>query len=435
MSPRGTPGHAVEVHIDGVPFYTFLQQQFDAATTRIWGVISFIEPNFTMPSGETFFAMVQRAAMRGVDVRLLFWHNLNFPSHHLFNDTHENRAMLYRCAPGVQVRWDHSPSKAHCHHQKAWLVDDTGMIGGMVMSHSTLANREHDPPNKHDIFSSFRGPLVAELEEHIALRWNHSRDPDKNTPFHALTTDAIALPEARHQEPAGDTRVALRRSIAPGLYGHQEGVTEIWEDYREAIQRAKEFIYIENQHPGEEAILGDLLAALERGVEVLYVVPGEPMMAITHERARYERVLQRQELPSRYTSTFRALAASGDFDNFTLAKLVVREREIYVHSKICIVDDCWMTIGSANLVDLSMCADHTELNLSVYEDRGLILGTLHDLLDEHTGQLGRSDERENTGARYVRYASAQARNNSAASKNGKATRGHLRALDPKRYPL
>jgi len=435
MSTRGTPGHAVDVHIDGVPFYTFLQEQFDAAQDRIWGVISFIEPNFTMPGGESFFDMVQRAALRGVEVRLLFWHNLNFPSHHLFNDTHENRAMLYKRAPGVQVRWDHSPTKAHCHHQKAWLVDDTGMIGGMVMSHSTLANRSHDPPNKHDIFCSYRGPLVAELEEHIALRWNHSRDPEEGSPFTTLETNAIILPENSDHAPAGDTRVALRRSIAPGLYGNEEGVTEIWEDYREAIRRAERFIYIENQHPGEEAILGDLRAALERGVEVLYVVPGEPMLAIIHERARYARVQQRQELPSRYTSTFRALTELGDFDNFTLAKLVAREHEIYVHAKICIVDDCWMTIGSANLVDLSMCADHTELNLSVYEDRALILATLHDLLDEHTGQLDRSDERENTGVRYVREASALARENAAASARGGVTRGHLRALDPKRYPL
>ena len=107
MNTRGTGGHDVTVHIDGIPFYTFLEAQFDAATERLWGAISFIEPDFTMPSGRRFFEVAQQAGARGVDVRLLFWHNQNFPSHHLFNDTLEHRAMLRNHAPTVQARWDH----------------------------------------------------------------------------------------------------------------------------------------------------------------------------------------------------------------------------------------------------------------------------------------------------------------------------------------
>lgn len=433
---RGTGGHDVTVHIDGIPFYTFLEAQFDAATERLWGAISFIEPDFTMPSGRRFFEVAQQAGARGVDVRLLFWHNQNFPSHHLFNDTLEHRAMLRNHAPNVQARWDHSHAAPHCHHQKAWLVDDVGMIGGMVMSHSTLANRAHDPPNKHDIFSSFKGPLITELAQHFAMRWNHARREDANI-FDTARSSDITEESTQHiaSGHAGHTHASLHRTVAPGLYGpYPRGCTEIWDAYREAIQNAKDFIYIENQHPGEEAILGDLLAALERGVEVLYIVPGEPMMAIAHERARYERVLQRKELPSRYTATFRALGELARFENFTLAKLVANGHEIYVHAKICIIDGVWMTIGSANLVDLSMCADHTELNLTVYDDTTLILDTLDDLLDEHTGERG--GDCDLRGASYVRAASAIARANAARRSRGeRGFVGHLHALDAARYPL
>eukprot|EP01084_Bolivina_argentea_P069084 125752_1 len=38
----------------------------------------------------------------------------------------------------------------------------------------------------------------------------------------------------------------------------------------------------------------------------------------------------------------------------------------YIHSKLCIVDGKWFTIGSANMVDISFIKDHTEINGCVY---------------------------------------------------------------------
>ena len=52
--------------------------------------------------------------------------------------------------------------------------------------------------------------------------------------------------------------------------------------YKIAIKSAKETIYIENQHIGHEYLLDLLIEALERGVQVVYLVPGEPMGAVVH---------------------------------------------------------------------------------------------------------------------------------------------------------
>jgi phosphatidylserine/phosphatidylglycerophosphate/cardiolipin synthase-like enzyme len=46
--------------------------------------------------------------------------------------------------------------------------------------------------------------------------------------------------------------------------------------------------------------------------------------------------------------------------------LDLRYQHIYVHSKLMIVDSVFLTLGSANVVDLSMDKDHSELNVSLW---------------------------------------------------------------------
>lgn len=53
---------------------------------------------------------------------------------------------------------------------------------------------------------------------------------------------------------------------------------------------------------------------------------------------------------------------------------------------MAIVDGEWYTGGSANLVDLSLEKDHTELNISVWDKPGA-LRFLADLCKEHTGGI------------------------------------------------
>ena len=176
-----------------------------------------------------------------------------------------------------------------------------------------------------------------------------------------------------------------------------------------AFAAAARTVYIENQHPGEASLLGEIDSALQRGVAVFYLLPGEPMGAIRREKAA---------MSSRYAETFRRLAALGRHPRFTLAALRSATGPVYVHAKVCIVDGAWLTGGSANLVDLSLCADHTELNLSLWH-APTALALLQQLAAEHThrSQEGHSDD-----------AILQALQDAA-----RRQQGHLYALDPARY--
>jgi phosphatidylserine/phosphatidylglycerophosphate/cardiolipin synthase-like enzyme len=80
----------------------------------------------------------------------------------------------------------------------------------------------------------------------------------------------------------------------------------------------------------------------------------------------------------------RLVAADHD-DRFLAATIMSRTGErsgpLYVHAKIGIVDDRWLTIGSANLNDHSLFND-TEVNL-VTDDRRLATETRQRLWAEH----------------------------------------------------
>ena len=94
--------------------------------------------------------------------------------------------------------------------------------------------------------------------------------------------------------------------------------------------------------------------------------------------------------PPGYYDTFKALSELNEYKNFCLSGVyhdfnndqVDKEKQSfwskavngfcnqfpqYIHSKLCIVDGKWFTIGSANMVDISFISDHTEINGCVYD--------------------------------------------------------------------
>ena len=220
-----------------------------------------------------------------------------------------------------------------------------------------------------------------------------------------------------------------------------DGEEAIYHQYRAAFASARRTIYLASQHPGERRLLELLDAALARGVSVTLLVPGEPLGAIRRARATAERywrepAAERPPRPPRYAETFARLDALAQHPRFTLAALAVNDgaggyREVYVHAKLCLIDDAWGTIGSANLVDISLLADHTELNLSFWHGASAAR-LLRALVAEHAGldpaTLGAWSDRE-VIEKFQETARANARRRSA----GAPLRGHCYALEPTRY--
>lgn len=452
-------GNLVLSWIDGVPFYDRLAAAMRAARSRIWAIVSFIEPTFRFPDGTPWWDLLDECHARGVDVRVLFWRNPRFArTAHVFLGGPADREFLAARGAAWSGRWDSSgDDPAHCHHQKAFVIDAgepdaIAFLGGMVLSTATLAHHGHRHGlHKHDAMIELRGPAVVDAEHNFVQRWNLASS-DPIAPPWPDPARAGPLPwPARVPPPAGPVTVHLARTLRPGLYrgappppaappfDDAAGEATILAHYRRAFATARRTIYIENQHPGEAELLGLLERALERGVRVVMVVPGEPMPAIPRARAEVTALAAHGRAHEhRYGPTFERLDALGRHPGFTLVALARsdpdgaggwRHREIYTHAKLAVVDGAWATVGSANFVDLSLARDHTELNASFWGGDACI-ALLRALIAEHTDEEAPADDL----AALERLAHLARESRRSLAAGGPILAGAY-AIDPARFAL
>jgi phospholipase D1/2 len=177
-----------------------------------------------------------------------------------------------------------------------------------------------------------------------------------------------------------NVEVGIART-APAWRGREES-SEVEALYLRAITAAKRWIYIENQYV-TSPVVGEALAkrlAESDGPEVIIVCPlqsGGRFDRLTMDHARGYLFHQ-----------LRSADVHGRFQAF--APMADRTTPIYIHSKVMIVDDRLVRVGSADLNNRSFGLD-TECDLAIEADpadettRDRIRGLLFRLIAEHTG--------------------------------------------------
>ncbi|MDF1666127.1 MAG: phosphatidylserine/phosphatidylglycerophosphate/cardiolipin synthase family protein [Planctomycetota bacterium] len=462
------PGNRLTFLIDGQDFYVRLEVALAQATQSFWAVISFIADDFVFPSGRSFWELMNDAHHRGLDVRGLFWSNPRFPSPNVFHDSPKHREFLRKQGCDWLIRWDSSGADgSHCHHQKSWLIDvgqetETVFVGGMVLGRQTVDDSRHQglPRSIHDSFAEIQGPGAVDVVHNFVQRWNEAApEPDyhKNKPWPSKAIAAnLAFPK-RVPEQRGDTTLQITRTIKGGIYHDsssspgaasfpiKNGEDSLWRAYEQAFSNAQSTIYIESQHPGELQLLKALESALKRDVEVVFIVPGEPMNAIVHckrEAVSYRNQKSAPKTPKpAYFDTFEQLARLASYPNFTFAALALTieneeqntpsYREIYCHSKLAIVDGFWGHCGSANMVDISFHKDHSEINVQFWDSK-VAMQLLRKLASEHSHQSFTDSHRQEN---ILEILSIQARINSKKREQRLPLSGFIYQLDPRDYGL
>ena len=443
------PGNRVRPLVDGEPAFRRICEAVEAARHRVWVTIAFVDRDAQLPDGRgTAFDVLDRAAARGLDVRVIFWREPELPgllpdSEH-FAGTDEEREWLRARDARFRARWDHLPD--YCHHQKSWVLDagepgELAFVGGINLDRGSIVQPGHPPraggPSVHDVYLEVAGPASTDVAHNFVQRWNETSDRDRPDGCWPDAASAAPLPyPSRPARPAGEVPVQIARTIRAGTYAARVaapdaepfpiagGEASILEQYLAAIDGARHGIYIENQFLGSPAILEHLALAVARDVEVVFLLPGAPMDAVRDTRAR----------GGRAALFFDALAALGERPNFTLAALATRDaggvaHDVYVHAKMMLVDDGWATIGSANVLTRSFHAD-TELNASFWHPE-TVRALRTELLAEHlgvdTGELALRDA--------LRLFAERARRNRAARGAAEPQAGLAWALDASRYGL
>jgi phosphatidylserine/phosphatidylglycerophosphate/cardiolipin synthase-like enzyme len=285
-------------------------------------------------------------------------------------------------------RGDSRHAAAGTHHQKIVVIDDAlAFVGGIDLAadrwdtvrHLDGDRRRTTPEGNpfephHDVMMAVDGAAARALGELWRERWRLATDEELDAAPPGLDPWPPGLRPDIERVPVAVSRT---QPALPGL----EEVREIERLHVEAILRARRTVYIENQYfactPVGEALARRL--SEPDGPEVVVVCPLRSPNYFDHAvmdptRDRLIRYLRRRDRFGR----FRALTP-----------MTRGGAPIVVHSKVTIVDDRLLRVGSANLNNRSMGFD-TECDLAIEatgpgaEDLSRrILDFRHRLLAEH----------------------------------------------------
>jgi phosphatidylserine/phosphatidylglycerophosphate/cardiolipin synthase-like enzyme len=356
---------------------------------------------FRMPRGRgSALDVLERAARRGLDVRLIFWRPDDETASlrtNAFWGSPAHLELLARCYPSVNIRWDRA-APGYCQHQKTWLIDGfddggTSFIGGINLNPHSLVRPGHEGQHQgehqnHDVYIEVAGPAVADVCHNFVQRWNEASERARSDGrWGRRSAETLAyprdLPAAR-----GHSAVQIQRTTHEGLYHHGEpplggdsfpivlGEKTNHSQYQAAIRAAQRTIYLEHQYLDVPEIITALDDALTRGVRVVAMVPVVPVISndpVT--RANYSDIIARR-------------ARLASHERFTLCGMATRglggtRTPVYVHSKVILIDDEWASVGSCNVHHYSMTGNG-ELN-AAYRDPASVRALRVELFREHLG--------------------------------------------------
>ncbi|EGG17307.1 phospholipase D1 [Cavenderia fasciculata] len=370
--------------------------------------------------------LLQRKAKQGVKIFILLWDETKiatFKGSKRAKDKLEelhNNIKVIRHPPFTPIYWSH--------HQKTLIVDqEIAFVGGvdfcfgrydnwchhLIDVNSTLwpGKDYYNPclgemgdifaPNEdsidrkkiarmpwHDIMVGVNGLAARDVALNFVLRWNHHRD-DYYPPLYFNTTPLISN---------GSSTCQLLRSMDEWSGGGRNE-RSIHTAYIQAIEDANHYIYIENQNfvsthaPGVwNQISFEIVKRIKRAIRkrevfrVIIVLPSQQdgkFQEETHIRG----LMHWQYLTLIRNENSIVKTLKREFPNEDLSEYIgfyslrthaclegnyVTE-QIYVHSKLMVIDDRVAIVGSANINDRSLNGERdSELAFIIRDEKDMI---------------------------------------------------------------
>jgi phosphatidylserine/phosphatidylglycerophosphate/cardiolipin synthase-like enzyme/uncharacterized membrane protein YdjX (TVP38/TMEM64 family) len=387
--------HRVAILIDAAAYFTALAAAIERARRSIlivgWDVNGDVllrdEPAGKVPASLINLLNAAAGRSRKLHVNVLDW---DFAAiYALDRQVLPLLQFSWRTHRRVHFRLDDEHPLGACHHQKLVVVDDAiAFVGGIDLAADRWDTPEHrlDDPRRvnpwgrsygptHDVQLAVDGDAAAVLGNIARDRWRRATGKRLSPP--SIAGDVWPPTLAADFE---EVMVGIART-EPAWQGRSE-VREVEALYKDSIAAAEKSIYIENQYL-TAACIGDALAKRlreEAGPDVVIVSPRACLGWLEHAtmgvlRCRMMRRLLEADRFSRLRVFYPAFAARPD-------------AFMTVHSKVMIVDDVLLRVGSSNLNNRSMGYD-TECDVAIEADRAEVRATIarvrNGLLAEHLG--------------------------------------------------
>jgi phosphatidylserine/phosphatidylglycerophosphate/cardiolipin synthase-like enzyme len=325
------------------------------------------------------------AAERGADVTVLI--NDVQPSISPANTTRAVETYFRRNDPARTVRLARlTTPQASPIHAKVIIVDDrvAYLLGSVFLQEYYDGRRHHiDDARRghvrwrslvrlpvHDVSARIEGPALADLLATFRLHWQYACPDDASLP-------ADTRPSGMGDPPPADTTVPLlvTRTLHGGRYtGLPKGETGVYESYLRALEVAKDFVYVENQYLTCVEIVDAIVAAMLREPALQLICLMNVRLGIPGydewQREAIERLLGGLGPEAHRAGLFTLWRREPGADPTSRPVLM----PVYVHSKVGIIDDAWLTVGSANLDGLSLLAGEHELRWKWRSRMGRLIG-------------------------------------------------------------
>jgi phosphatidylserine/phosphatidylglycerophosphate/cardiolipin synthase-like enzyme len=315
-------------------------------------------------------AVLSVAAGRGVSVKGLLWRS---HADRLGFSAKENRHLgMVVNAAGGEVLLDQRVRLGGSHHQKLVVIRhgggraaDVAFVGGIDLCHSRRDDADHlgdaqrqpmaklygQRPPWHDVQVAIEGPAVGDLDFTFRERWA-DRSPLSRDPVgilhdllrHTNRTASTLPPLPPDPAARGTHSVQVLRTYGRRHGGYPfapQGERSIARGYQKALRRARRLIYIEDQFLWSTVVMRPFVDALAANpqLHLIAIVP------------RYFDQGSTLTLRPNQVGREQAVQALVDAGGDRVAIFDVENLQgvpVYVHAKVCVIDDVWTSVGSDN---------------------------------------------------------------------------------------
>lgn len=378
--------------VDGAAYFQWLGKALPLARREIWIVGWDFYPDIhlhpeTEPGptlGEILRALVDKHPQ--LHIRILIW---------AMGPIYSSRSLKlftrssWSDHPRIHLRLDSRHAWRGAHHQKMVVIDDAlAFAGGIDLTAGRWDDRSHaahsahrvkpdgDPYGPvHDIQAAVSGPAAREIGDVARRRWRLGTDEE----IEATDRQSAYWPDGLAADMSG-CMVAVART-EPALLG-RKGKGEAIRLTHDALKAARRHIYIETQYLASFGVARTLARRLREsdGPEIVILLT-ESSRGLLEEfvmgrnRNRLIRRLKRADLHKRLRIMYPVVPeADGG------------ECQVLIHSKVVVIDDRFVRVGSSNLNNRSEGLD-TECDIAVEArtdaERSAITRFRDGLLAEH----------------------------------------------------
>lgn len=415
--------------VDGADYYRALLEVLPQARREIWIVGWDFDPdirldpqNSDLTLGNLLRSIIEER--HDLEIRILVWAMgpiYSGKSLKLFRESG------WSSHPRIDLRFDARHPLRGSHHQKFVVIDNTlAFLGGIDLTGRRWDDQSHAVPNPlrkspdgteydpvHDLQVAVTGDAARDIGDLARRRWEHATDQH----CAHVGVDNKLWPSNIAPALAG-CRVAL--SLTEPGRGRRRSKRQAMRLTVDALCSARRHIYIETQYLaffGIAACLTKLLSA-KSGPDVVIILTRAShgffeKLVMGGNRDRLIRRLKRADRYGRLRVMFPVVPRADD-----------TEQDVLIHSKLLVIDDRFVRIGSSNLNNRSEGVD-TEADIAVEAGSDgcatSIAGLRNRLLAEHldttedrvrdaiaeTGSLVRAIDVLNTNRRGLRSMHVQ----------------------------